>query len=54
VWRSERQLPAMRTQLSFTMRDAQNLQTGDYDVIVRGVSPDHEEVVGRFWLQVAR
>ena len=43
----------MRTELSFTLRDPSVLGAGDYDVVVRGVSADHEEVVGRFWLQVA-
>jgi hypothetical protein len=28
------------------------LQRGDYDLIVRGHSPDNEEVVARFWLRV--
>jgi hypothetical protein len=53
AWRSARQQPAMRTELSFTLRDPSILEPGDYDVVVRGVSADHEEVVGRFWLQVA-
>lgn len=52
AWRSARQEPAMGTELSFTMRDPSRLQAGDYDVVVRGVSAGHEEVVGRFWLQV--
>jgi hypothetical protein len=52
AWRSARQEPAMRTQLSFTLRDPGNLDAGEYDLIVRGHSPDHEEVVGRFWLSV--
>ncbi len=54
AWRSSRQAPAMRTELSFTLRDPSVLNAGDYDVIVRGVSTDHEEIVGRFWLQVER
>jgi ferric-dicitrate binding protein FerR (iron transport regulator) len=54
AWRSARQEPAMGTALSFTLRDPSLLNAGDYDVVVRGVSADHEEVVGRFWLQVAR
>ncbi|HEX6637988.1 MAG TPA: hypothetical protein VF033_10055 [Steroidobacteraceae bacterium] len=53
AWRSARQEPAMRTELSFTLRDPSILGPGDYDIVVRGVSSDHEEVVGRFWLQVA-
>ena len=53
AWRSSRQAPVARTQLSFTLRDPASLSAGDYDVIVRGHSPDHEEVVARFWLRVA-
>ena len=53
AWRSARQEPAMRTELSFTFRDPANLDAGDYDIVVRGVSPSHQEVVGRLWLQVA-
>jgi hypothetical protein len=54
AWRSARQQPAMRTQLSFSLRDpGTRLDVGDYDVVIRGVSPEHEEVVGRFWLKVA-
>ena len=52
AWRSSRQLPVARTQLSFTMHDPATLNAGDYDVIVRGHSTDHAEVVGRFWLRV--
>jgi hypothetical protein len=52
AWRSARQQPVMRTQLSFTLRDPTDLEAGDYDLIVRGHSADHEEVVGRFWVQV--
>ncbi|HUQ12248.1 MAG TPA: hypothetical protein VM146_18200 [Steroidobacteraceae bacterium] len=53
AWRSARQEPAMGSELSFTLRDPSVLNAGDYDVVVRGVSADHEEVVGRFWLQVS-
>lgn len=53
AWRSARQAPAIRTELSFTLRDPGNLDAGDYDIVVRGVSASHEEIVGRFWLQVA-
>jgi hypothetical protein len=53
AWRSARQQPVMRTQLSFTFRDPSNLEPGEYDLIVRGLSADHEEVVGRFWVQVS-
>ena len=53
AWRSARQEPVARTELSFTLREPGSLTAGDYDIIVRGVSPNHEEVVGRFWLQVS-
>jgi len=52
AWRSPRQEPVARTQLSFTLRDPGSLNAGDYDVIVRGHSADHAEVVARFWLRV--
>lgn len=52
VWRSPRQTPVSGTQLSFAMREPGNLQSGDYDLIVRGHSADHEEVVARFLLRV--
>jgi ferric-dicitrate binding protein FerR (iron transport regulator) len=54
AWRSSRQAPVARTQLSFSLRDPGSLDAGDYDVIVRGHSADHEEVVARFWLRVNR
>lgn len=53
AWRSPRQLPVGGTQLSFTVQDPASLTRGDYDLIVRGHSPDNEEVVARFWLRVA-
>jgi hypothetical protein len=53
AWRSARQQPAMRTELSFTLRDPGNLAAGDYEVVVRGISSVHDEVVGRFWLKVS-
>lgn len=53
AWRSARQQPVMASQLSFTLRDPSSLTAGDYDLVVRGVSPDHEEVVARYWLNVA-
>ncbi len=53
AWRSSRQAPVARTQLAFTLRDPGSLAAGDYDLIVRGHSPEHEEVVARFWLRVA-
>jgi anti-sigma factor RsiW len=54
AWRSARQQPVMRTQLSFTLRDPSILEPGEYDLIVRGHSAEHEEVVGRFWLSVTK
>jgi ferric-dicitrate binding protein FerR (iron transport regulator) len=53
AWRSPRQAPADRAQLSFTLQDPANLAAGDYDLVVRGHSADHEEVVARFWLRVS-
>jgi ferric-dicitrate binding protein FerR (iron transport regulator) len=53
AWRSSRKIPVARTQLSFTLRDPGSLDAGDYDLIVRGHSPDHQEVVARFWLRVS-
>jgi ABC-type amino acid transport substrate-binding protein len=53
AWRSPRQQPVAATQLSFKLRDPGSLDAGDYDLIVRGHSPDHEEVVARFWLRVS-
>jgi len=53
AWRSSRQAPVARKQLSFTLRDPGSLVAGDYDLIVRGHSTDNEEVVARFWLRVA-
>jgi ferric-dicitrate binding protein FerR (iron transport regulator) len=53
AWRSPRQQPAAGTQLSFTLRDPGSLDAGDYDLIVRGHSPDHAEVVARFLLRVS-
>lgn len=54
AWRSARQEPVMRTQLSFTLRDPSILEPGEYDLVVRGLSAEHEEVVGRFWLSVTQ
>jgi hypothetical protein len=53
AWRSSRQVPVGRTQLSFTLRGPGSYDAGDYDLIVRGHSPDHSEVVARFWLRVS-
>jgi len=52
AWRSTRQLPTTGSVLSFVMHDPASLAVGDYDMIVRGHSPAHEEVVARFWLRV--
>lgn len=52
VWRSPRQMPAAGSQLSFLMREPGNLPAGDYDMIVRGHSAAHEEVIARFWLHL--
>ncbi len=51
-WRSGAQQPASRTQLSFRYRDVSELKPGEYEIRVRGLSPDHEEIVGRFALRV--
>jgi ferric-dicitrate binding protein FerR (iron transport regulator) len=53
VWRSSRQVPVASNQLSFALHDLGGLDAGDYDLVVRGHSPEHEEVVGRFWLRVS-
>jgi hypothetical protein len=52
AWRSARQMPLDGLQLSFALRDPGTFADGDYDLIVRGHSADHEEVVGRFWLRI--
>ena len=51
-WSSPRQAPIGGTRLSFTVQNPAALARGDYDLIVRGHSPDNEEVVARFWLRV--
>jgi anti-sigma-K factor RskA len=53
IWRSARQSPMAHSLLSFSLRDPAALEPGDYDIIVRGHAPDHEEIVGRFWLRVS-
>ena len=53
AWRSSRQVPVGRTQLSFTLHEPGSFDAGDYDLLVRGHSPDHAEVVARFWLRVS-
>jgi ferric-dicitrate binding protein FerR (iron transport regulator) len=52
AWRSSRQAPVDQQRLSFAIPDPASLGTGDYDLLVRGHSSDHEEVVARFWLRV--
>jgi hypothetical protein len=52
AWRSPRQMPLDGLPLSFALRDPGAIAAGDYDLIVRGHSADHEEVVGRFWLRI--
>ena len=52
AWRSARQIASTGPVLSFVLGEPEKLAAGDYDVIVRGHSPDHEEVVARFWLRV--
>lgn len=52
AWRSPRQIPVEGALLSFALNDPASLEAGDYDLIVRGVSSDHEEVVARFWMRV--
>ena len=52
AWRSPRQVPPSGALLSFVIPDPAAFGNGDYDMIVRGHSPDHEEVVGRFWLRI--
>ncbi len=53
AWRSARSVPAAGSQLSFTLRDPGGLEAGDYDVLVRGRAPDHDEVVARFLMRIA-
>lgn len=53
AWRSPRQEPAGGARLSFSLDDPASLGVGDYDLVVRGHSADHEEVVARFWLRVS-
>ncbi|HKU88819.1 MAG TPA: hypothetical protein VJP84_03445 [Steroidobacteraceae bacterium] len=52
AWRSPRQVPPSGALPSFVVPDPAALGNGDYDMIVRGHDPDHEEVVARFWLRV--
>jgi hypothetical protein len=52
AWRSARNVPSIGSPLSFTLRDPGALEAGDYDLLVRGRSPDHEEVVARFLMRI--
>jgi ferric-dicitrate binding protein FerR (iron transport regulator) len=52
AWRSPRQVASSGTTLSFVIPDPAAFGSGDYDMVVRGHSPDHEEAVARFWLRV--
>jgi hypothetical protein len=52
VWRSTPQ-PADSKRLSFAIEHAHSLAPGDYDLVVRGMSNAHQEVVARFWLKVS-
>ena len=53
AWRSARQAPTTGGGLSFVLHRPEQLAAGDYDLVVRGHSPEHEEVVARFWLRVS-
>jgi hypothetical protein len=52
TWRSARMVSTASSQLSFTLRDPGGLAPGDYDLLVRGRSLDHNEVVARFLMRV--
>jgi hypothetical protein len=52
IMRSARQAPVARNQLSFELNDPGALDAGNYDLIIRGHAPDHEEVVARYWLRI--
>jgi hypothetical protein len=43
---------AADTPLSFVLHP-RAFEVGDYDLLVRGRSSTHEEIVGRFWLQIS-
>jgi len=51
VWHSDLQKYDAANPLTFVIR-ARELEAGDYDVLVRGTSATHVEVVGRYWLQI--
>lgn len=50
MWHSDLQVPATTSPLTFVI-PARDLEAGDYDMLVRGSSATHEEVVGDYWLQ---
>jgi len=52
AWHSTRQIPVVGSPLLFTMPDPGILDAGDYDIVVHGHSPTHDEVVKRFFLRV--
>jgi hypothetical protein len=52
AWRSQPQVASARSTLSFSVPDPAGLDATDYDLIVRGRSPEHEEVVARYWLRI--
>ena len=51
VWRSDLQQFVPQSPLTFVIR-ARDLEAGDYDLLVRGSSATHQEVVGRYWLRI--
>jgi hypothetical protein len=53
AWRSARSVPSVGSPLSFTLRDPGGLDAGDYDLLVRGISREHEEIVSRFLVRIA-
>jgi hypothetical protein len=53
AWHSTRQMAVAGSLLSFVVQAPETLKAGNYDMVVRGYSSDHEEVVARFWLHVA-
>jgi hypothetical protein len=52
VYRSRPAAATNDAPLSFVVH-ARALEVGEYDLLVRGLSGSREEVVGRFWLQIA-
>ena len=53
AWRSPASTPSAGSQLSFALPNPGSLDAGDYDLLVRGNSVDHTEVVARFLLRIA-